>query len=595
MTIPVALCVLSLSCAIILCVRDITNLIKCFSYLLSLSGLWYFWKGFLWPLYFSPLRQLQSVPESGWFSAETLRLYTEPRGVAQCEWVNKLKDVPEGLVRYRSLLGFERLLIVSPEALADVLVTRSYEFRKPPFVVTLLRQILGRGILLAEGNEHRMQRKALLPAFSFRHVKELYPVMWRVGESLTSVIAKTLQHETPTRLNMLDFHLGGHHAKINDGMVTVNIADLASRATLDIIGVAGMGQDFGAIRNPSNNLHQAYSLLVQSSKQATFIGILRLVFPDWLVNHLPLERNTQVNLAIQLVRSSCQEMIRETRSCEKDPGSKADVDIHDKNILTVAAASGAFTDELLVDQLMTFLAAGHETTATALTWAIYIICVYPDIQDKLRDEVWSHLPRYSPTSKSIPKDLSTIIDSKMPYLNAVCLEVFRYFSPVPVTFREAIKDTYILHTPVPAGTSVVLAPRVTNRHSTLWGPDAHIFNPDRWISQEKQEAIISTVSTPIGSSKDSKSGGLQNGTDKKGTGHRNNFAMMTFLHGPRSCIGQSFAKAELAILLASLVGKFEFVLAKETPINEKEVKVSRGATARPEKGLMVQIRTVEPE
>ncbi|EMD87526.1 hypothetical protein COCC4DRAFT_133810 [Bipolaris maydis ATCC 48331] len=553
MTSPVALCILSLSCAIILCVRDITNLIKCFSYLLSLSGLWYFWRGFLWPLYFSPLRHLQSVPESGWFSAETLRLYTEPRGVAQCEWY--LKDVPEGLVRYRSLLGFERLLVVSPEALADVLVTRSYEFRKPPFVVTLLRQILGRGILLAEGDEHRMQRKELLPAFSFRHVKELYPVMWRVGESLTSVMAKTLQYETPTRLDMLDFPL-----------------DLASRATLDIIGVAGMGQDFGAIRNPSNNLHQAYSLLVQSSKQATFIGILRLVFPDWLVNHLPLERNTQVNHAIQVVRSSCQQMIREIRPREKDPRSKADVDIHNKNILTVAAASGTFTDELLVDQLMTFLAAGHETTATALTWAIYIICACPDIQDKLRDEVWSRLPRYSPTSESIPKDLSTIIDSKMPYLNAVCLEVFRYFSPVPVTFREAIKDTCIFHTPVPAGTLVVLAPRVTNRHSTLWGPDALIFNPDHF-----------------------KSDGLQNGTDKKRTGHRNNFAMMTFLHGPRSCIGQSFAKAELAILLASLVEKFEFKLAKETPINEKEIKVSRGATARPENGLMVQIRKAEPK
>jgi cytochrome P450 len=191
---------------------------------------------------------------------------------------------------------------------------------------------------------------------------------------------------------------------------------------------------------------------------------------------------------------------------------------------------------------MTFLAAGHETTATALTWAIYIICIHPEIQDKLRNEICSCLPRPLSTCDSFPADLSTIIDSGMPYLNAVCLEVFRYFSPVPVTFREAIKDTYILQTPVPAVTPIVLAPRVTNRDRTLWDSDAHIFNPDRWVSQGKQNASNNTISTSDDSSNGPVRDRIQDTPTWKKSGSRSNFAMMTFLHGPRSCIGQSFAK-----------------------------------------------------
>jgi hypothetical protein len=201
--------------------------------------------------------------------------------------VNQLEDIPKGLLRYRSLLGFERLLVVSPEALVDVLVTKSYEFRKPLLVVKLLKQILGRGILLAEGNDHQIQRKTLLPAFAFRHVKELYPVMWRVGQRLVITMSENFQNNRATGLNMSFLPVHENQAKMDDVMVTVNIADLASRATLDMIGVAGLGRDFGAIYNPSNTLHQAYGLLIQSSKEATVIAILRLLLPEWLVNLLP--------------------------------------------------------------------------------------------------------------------------------------------------------------------------------------------------------------------------------------------------------------------------------------------------------------------
>ncbi|EUC39548.1 hypothetical protein COCMIDRAFT_31296 [Bipolaris oryzae ATCC 44560] len=105
---------------------------------------------FLWPLYFSPLIYLRKVLESGQFSADISRLYTEPRVILQCKWYIYLacligigfKDVPENLVRYRRLLYFERLFVVSPEALVDVPVTKTYELQKSPFFVTLMKQIL---------------------------------------------------------------------------------------------------------------------------------------------------------------------------------------------------------------------------------------------------------------------------------------------------------------------------------------------------------------------------------------------------------------------------------------------------------------------
>lgn len=165
----------------------------------------------------------------------------------------------------------------------------------------------------------------------------------------------------------------------------------------------------------------------------------------------------------------------------------------------------------------------------------------------------------------------------MPYFNAACLEVFRYFSIVPVTSREAIKDPCILHTPVPAKASVVLVPRVTNCSSTLWDSDAHIFKLNLWISREKTG--IRNISTLIAPYKDSKSDGLQNETTKKRTHHQIIFAVVTFSHGLRSYISNSFVKAELAILLASLVGNFEFMLVRQIPINDKEIKVSRSTIA----------------
>lgn len=192
-----------------------------------------------------------------------------------------------------------------------------------------------------------------------------------------------------------------------------------------------------------------------------------------------------------------------------------------------------------------------------MSWATYLLCTHPEVQSRLREEIRANLPPITDSSKPIS---SADIDH-LPYLNAVCSEVLRFYPPVPLTLRVAEVDTSILGQFVPKGTTIILSPWVTNNSTELWGPDAMTFNPDRWMAP----------------------GAANSG------GARSNYAFLTFLHGPRSCIGQGFAKAEFACLLASWVGRFDMRLAN--PDHKPEIQ--NGITARPKGGLHVRMREIE--
>lgn len=225
-----------------------------------------------------------------------------------------------------------------------------------------------------------------------------------------------------------------------------------------------------------------------------------------------MQRNADIYAAARLIRAMCADLIKEKKE------KLARKELVDLDILSVALESGAFSDENLIDQLMTFLAAGHETTASAMTWATYLLAKHPEVQARLRAEVREHLPPISS-----PEDTTTVSSmdiDRMTYLNAVCNEVLRYFSPVPLTLRVAACDTSIQGQFVPKGTQIMLVPWAVNKSVSLWGDDALEFNPDRWIPKSSND-------------KQAASGGATS-----------NFAFLSFLHGPRSCIGLSFAKAE---------------------------------------------------
>jgi cytochrome P450 len=437
--------------------------------------------------------------------------------------------------------------MVSPKALSEVLTTKSYDFIKPRLLRHSLGRLLGIGILLAEGDEHRAQRKNLMPAFAFRHIKDLYPVFWDKSREVVQAMTTTVRADAA--------RAGETAAPAGDAVLQVE--DWASKATLDIIGVAGMGQDFGAIRDPDALLSRTYKTVFKPSRSARLLGFVALVVPDWIVRRIPVARNGEIEKAASTIREVCRNLVRAKKE-KLDKGQLTDVDI-----LSVALESGGFTEDNLIDQMMTFLAAGHETTATSMIWAIYLLCSNPDVQTRLRKEIRANLPSIDDNTTITSQEID-----RMPYLNAVCSEVLRYSPPVPLTLREAARDTTIVGVHIPKGTRVMLVPLANNRNEDQWGPDTHKFNPDRWM--------------PSDDNPHSANGGASS-----------NYAFMTFLHGPRGCIGSGFARSEFACLLAAWVGRFEFELNDEREYDEKNLVIRGTATAKPANGLFVKTRIVE--
>jgi cytochrome P450 len=370
-----------------------------------------------------------------------------------------------------------------------------------------------------------------MPAFSFRHIKDLYPIFWGKSQEMTNRIAATIKASP-------------------DASSVIDIREWASRATLDIIGVAGMGKDFDSISDPENELYETYKAIFSNARGARIVQVILMLFPQWLTAALPLKRNDEIGKAVKTIRKVSGELIKHKRA-QIARGEKPALDI-----LSVAMESGGFSDDDLVNQLMTFLAAGHETTASAMSWAAYLLCKHPETQTRLRAELHSEIPNLLDPSSQIT---SADID-RLPYLNAVLNETMRVFPPVPLTLREAACDTTIQGSFVPRGTTVVICPWAINTSTHLWGPDAREFNPDRWLGQGKANT-----------------GGAES-----------NYAITTFLHGPRSCIGKDFAKAEFACLVASLIGRFE--MAFEDP--NWVLEIQGGITARPKGGLRVKLRDV---
>ncbi|KAL8933092.1 MAG: hypothetical protein Q9211_005963 [Gyalolechia sp. 1 TL-2023] len=271
-----------------------------------------------------------------------------------------------------------------------------------------------------------------------------------------------------------------------------------------------------------------------------------------MVRNIPIARNREVPEAAHTIRKVCRQLIEEKKSKLNAKDEESGLDI-----ISVALRSGGFTEDNLVDQMMTFLAAGHETTATAIIWAVHCLCLHPHHQTRLREEIRAHLP--SIEDPSTPITAETL--DRLPFLHAVCNEVLRLRSPVTLTLREAAKDTTICGHHVPKGTKIILCPGAVNHSQELWGPDASEFRPERWLGPGRANT----------------------------GGATSNYAFLTFLHGPRSCIAQAFAKAEFAVLVAGLVGRFEMELEDK----DAEIKIQTGVSARPKNGLRVRMKVVE--
>ena len=216
-------------------------------------------------------------------------------------------------------------------------------------------------------------------------------------------------------------------------------------------------------------------------------------------------------------------------------------------------------DAELVDQCMTFLVAGHETTAVALTWAAWLLARHPAREARLVDELHAHARQQGEEGGGDGDGRWSMAGlARLPYLDAVCKEALRLFPPAPLTFREAAADDALPGgTRVAKGTVLFLSPGVMGRLPRFWGDDADAFRPERWL-----------------------------GAATKGKAFPPPFAFLPFLAGERGCIGQRFALLEMKAVLAALLPRFALACVAGAPDPRPRLHV----TLRPVPHLRMVVR-----
>jgi cytochrome P450 len=191
-----------------------------------------------------------------------------------------------------------------------------------------------------------------------------------------------------------------------------------------------------------------------------------------------------------------------------------------------------------------------------------MLCLHPDVQKRLREEIFTAIPNGLETAEKPVIDIGSTLES-LPFLNGVCNETLRVLPSVPLLARVAGSDTTLIGQPIAANTRLIMSPWATNIDPALWGSDAAEFKPERWIDEDTNKPNLTG-------------------------GASTNYAFLTFLHGSRSCIGQNFARAELRSLVAAFTAAYEWSLADPQQI----VRAAGVVTTKPSGGLKIRISKV---
>lgn len=223
------------------------------------------------PFFTSPLNNLPRPTDEKPITGSSRGFIT--RHVAFNRWTRTIPNA--GLIHLRGILFFTHtILLTSPAALAEVLNTRSYDFEKPRLARRFLTRVLGTGLVVAEGAEHKAQRRAVAPAFQGRHIKDLVPLFWAKARQMVELVADGTAAGSDRWKSGKPAVRGMSVNAQGERCVEVEIGGLASRATLDIIGKAGLGRDFGTIVNEEDELARQYDIILDPKKGNLLIFVL---------------------------------------------------------------------------------------------------------------------------------------------------------------------------------------------------------------------------------------------------------------------------------------------------------------------------------
>ncbi|EIE80422.1 hypothetical protein G6F46_012660 [Rhizopus delemar] len=429
-------------------------------------------------------------------------------------------------------LNKPEIVVTDEKLVKQILTTQVYDFEKPDIVSRELERLTGRGVLVVEGQAHRIQRKMLNPAFSVQSIRAMVPLMLGPGYTLRDQWLHKISES-------------------NTEYTEIEVSKSLSLATLDVIGITAFGQDFKSLSyygtEKMNRLSKAY-LSIFSNEMAT-MQILSIVFP--ILRYLPTKRNREEAKMLRWIKEESAALVE--AGIQRDQEEKRSGKINQsKDLLALMVnlidedTGKGFTKEELRDQCLTFLAAGHETTSNTLCWCLWLLAQNQDIQDKLRAEI---LPLFKDGKISNYDAVNAI-----PYLDYVCRETLRLIPTVPDTNRinrvPVVLGSYV----IPKDTTFHIPPVVSQRSKEIWGEDADEFNPSRW---EKSENI------------------------------GNAYQYFPFLAGGHQCIGHKFATVEMKVLLSILIKDIQFFEKPGFKVQKKQI-----ITMRPIPNMTLWIKPV---
>ncbi|KAJ7668936.1 cytochrome P450 [Mycena rosella] len=471
-------------------------------------------------------------PFASWLWGHELLIFQHAAAQLHSIWARSFG----GMYKIKGALFHPDIIIATDDAAVHHIFANSDLYVKSPVFRPLIMNILGKGVIWAEGKDWHRQRKVLSPAFSPESVKEMVPAIYECAERLERNLSNLI----------LD-------SSSKDGK-TLNIVHYISACTLDIIGMVGLSHSFSAQSTEADPNSDAAQIR-NSWDDLVDMGLRPLAFLAPLivraipaVTRVPLPLPHSQGAVKRIVDRIGQKILDRERGESKAESSTQEETApitRSRDIISLLLhakqpgndAHGALTDtqildnvfRLFLDCLYNCSMAGHETTATTLTFTLWDLARQPAIQDRLRAEVLSH-----------GRDLSYDNIQKLEFLDAVLKEGLRLHPVTAQTERVPLQDHVIpLSTPVD-GIGVTLRikkgqvihiPFVSlNTSPHAWGPTASVFNPSRWLEESDP------ASRPHG----------WNG-------------LLSFSDGPRNCMGWKLAVLEMKIILATLIRSIVFL------------------------------------
>ncbi|GIV90451.1 MAG: cytochrome P450 [Chloroflexus sp.] len=395
----------------------------------------------------------------------------------------------------------EMLLVNHPSLIRDVLVTHNRAFVKGR-VLERAKRLLGEGLLTSEGELHLRQRRLIQPAFHRQRIAAY-------GETMVASAAD-------------------RSARWTDGAVLDVNRELMA-ITLRVVGAT-----LFAVETESD----ADEVFAAMHDLVAMFDLAVLPFADWLLA-LPLPPVRRFQTAKTRLDTIIYRIIAQRRANPVDHG-----DLLSMLLLAVDHERGGYrmTDTQLRDEVLTLFLAGHETTANALTWALYLLALHPPIAARLKAELTTVLGDRDPTVADLPA---------LRYTEWLFAEALRLYPPAWLIGRRAITPVTIGDMRVQPHTIVLMSPWLMH-HDPRFFPDPYRCDPLRHTPEAQAT--------------------------------RPKFAFFPFGGGPRNCIGEPFAWMEGVLVLATLARRWQFDLVPEHP-----VVLQTGITLRPRYGMRLRL------